>query len=392
MTAASPRHHSAAAWRLASVVLAWLCFASGVLLAGWGTAWGAVFVWAPLAAVGLYLATALRLAILDMVAEFTYRERFGAFLVHVVAFFAPVLFLGLKGPAHALGALGALIAFHAATPSHYGRLLACSGALVVAAYTRMDQPPAGFGPIWALLALLTVRCLHVRFTLEEEGDARGPDMTFEVRQMLPAVGLPMLAGLLVFAAAAAFLEPRALSFRAGDVQSPYRPIGPVSSTSAFFDAAMVVVLVVVLLVLLNYLQSLLRNLKNGAGDEGVPLGGRARVLADALAAEDRLADEATTGARDRILRAFRRLVKGLASAAPRSPHETPVEYARRVARISERTELASAQASTFDVACYSPQDVTEQAAGDYEGYVASELELVRSRTSPQGNTPRATNP
>lgn len=377
-----PRHHSASAWRIASVVLAWCTFALGVFMAGWESAWGAPFVWAPLAAVGLYFATNLRHSIQDMVSEFSYRERFAAFILHVVVFFSPTLFLGLKGPAHAFGALGALIALHAATPSHYGRLLACAGALVITAYSRTEQPPPGLGPLWALLALATVRTLHVRFTLESEGDVRGPDIRYESRQLLPAIGLPMLAAMAIFAVTAAFLEPRALRFQPAQTDAPYRPVGPVSLSSPFFDAAMVVILVIVLLVVLNYLQTLLRNLKQGAGEDEMPIPGRARILEDVPAGDDPLAEEAVTGTRERILKAFRRLVKGLAAATPRALHETPAEYAQRLARISEREELAAAQTDTFDQACYSPQDLSDTAASEYEGYVSSELELVRARTRP----------
>ncbi len=351
-------------------------------MACWDEGWGAVVLWPPLAAAGLYFSTVLRLAIADMVAEFSYRERFGAFLLHLVVPCAPWMFLGLPGLAHALGALGVLIAFHAATPSHFGRLLACSGALVLSAYAGANQPPAGLAPVWALLALLAVRTLHVRFVLEAEGDPHGPDTRHELRQLLPAVGAPMLAALLVFATTAALLEPRALSFQSTGMQETAHPIGPVAVASPFLDAAIIVVLVVALLAMLNYLQSQLRKLNQGSGEDPLPLGGRTAVLAEDAADDGSLSEEAATGDRERILKAFRRLTKGLATAVPRAGHETPAEYALRLARLSERAELAAVQSRTFDGACYSPGEPSRQEADEYEGYVATELDIVRERAKP----------
>jgi len=371
-------------WRLASVVLSWFSFEISLMAISWDRGFAPAMLWGPLAGIGLYLATQSRLVIIDMISQFTYRERFGALIVHAVVLIVPSLFLGLRGMGHALGALGTLIAFQAVHPQHFGRLALVSGFLLFYGVASDPSPPGAYFLIWIAAQVLAARALHIRFLLEHHDGEYGPDMRHEPRQLALTLAVPLLIGGLSYWLLSLVLEPKVIRIVPESGREQLPPMGPVSNTSVFFDAIILIAMIVGILVLLHWIRNKLTDLRKGIAEDPDLLAGRARSVDADEAAGAGLVEETATGARERTLLAFRQFMRRIASlGVPRQEFETAPEFAARIASRTERPAQAADASVAFDVACYSTEPMTSEQADDYEAFLSEEAALVERLIGPR---------
>ena len=377
-------------WRLASVVLSWFSFEISLMAISWDRGFAPAMLWGALSAVGLYLATQSRLVIIDMISQFTYRERFGALLVHGLVLILPSMFLGLKGMGHALGALGTLIAFTAVQPQHFGRLALVSAFLLFYGVASDPAPPGGYFLLWIAAQILAARALHIRFLLEHHDGEHGPDMRHEPRQMALTLAVPLIIGGLSYTLLSLVLEPKVIRVVPESGRERLPPMGRVSDTSVFFDAIILIGMIIGILVLLHWIRNKLTDLRKGIAEDPDPLGGRAKAVDAADSADTGLVEETATGARERTMLAFRKFARRIASlGVPRQEFETAPEFTARIASHSDRKSQAADASVTFDVACYSSEPMTPEQADEYEGFLDQEAALVERNLGPRatGNPP-----
>lgn len=370
-------------WRLASVALAWLSFEISLIAISWDRGFAPAMLWGALAGIGLYLATQARFVIIDTLSQFTYRERFGVLLAHLLVVFAPSMFLGLKGMGHALGALGTLIAFHAVHPQHFGRLALVSGFLLFYGIASDPAPPGAYFLLWLAAQILAMRALHIRFLLETHDGEVGPDMRGEPRQLATTLAVPLIVGGIAYVLLSLFLEPKVIRVvpQSGREQLP--PMGRVSSTSVFFDAIVLIGMIIGILVLLHWIRNKLTDLRKGIAEDPGIMGGRAKATDAPDGEGSGLVEESASGARERVLLAFRRFVRRVASlGVPRQEFETAPEFSARMASHSRRASEAVEASQSFEVACYSSEPMTYEQATSYEGFLDEEAKLIERELTP----------
>lgn len=336
--------------------------------------------WWALVVFGLIVSHRARHAILELLGEMRYRERFLAFLAHLVAMLLPRLVLDLRGWEHALSALMVFIAFHAVSPVQFGRLMAVSALQVVVAISAAGRVPEWMPVLWLGLLIVALRMQQVRTTLEANAAEIGPAPVEEIRR----IGAPLLAGLASAAVAWAIAlfvaqwTPKRLEFRPF-AAGPQGALGPVGLSAVLWDAFFIVLGLAFLIGVLAWLDKKLRSRQRGRMQPDSQGLSSMRLENDPVISEDRLEREAPGGARERVLAAFAQLSRRLEPRGlARMPSEPSEAYLGRLAtrgpEEAQRREVPSIE--VFQVACYSHE--LEPSIEDAETFEAAATRLAES--------------
>ncbi|MDX2175201.1 MAG: hypothetical protein SF028_01905 [Candidatus Sumerlaeia bacterium] len=365
------------AWRFTHLASLWILavLTTVLCLAGDSPRWILqAAVWSGLFALALSVSARYHVLLGELFAQFTYRERFGAFLLHCFFLIVPLLFFRVRGWFHAFLAVLLLVALHVVGPRHGGRFIGLCAGLALAALMPPASPLEWLVFPWLAAALFAARAQHVRFLLEDHDEQFGPPLLGAWRELAVALLLPVAVGAAVYAVGRDYLVPRALAF---DAPSPAVRRTPgqswFSMNEALFDGVVLLALVLGLLVLVNWMDKWLRSRRKAGGDV-VTLGGAFRQsIPDGSAAGAAAVVDPGAGDRARILRAFANFTRAMRPFGDsRRDAETAAEYLDRI-------HVPGPEADAFDRACYSNSEIAPFDADSFERAVAAELESTRAR-------------
>lgn len=287
-------------------------------------------------AVSLGAALGLRLAILDFLGGFHYREKFALFLGHLVLLISPLALFGgaWLGPGLAL----VLIALAAQTvnPLGFHRYLALCALMILMALWRRPPGEVAWALAWMALAGALLVARRVRFALEESG---AEDLRVSPWPALAMWGIFAGAPVALAAAAAALWTPPAPAARlrplAGWESGAARPPAPsLDPGRLVWQALGVAVALAVAIGVLHWLASR-RARKAKAAPTAEELLARAEAdTAPPPPPPREPAPLAGGSPRARILRAWRRWERALAALElKRRAAWTSREYTARLSRI-----------------------------------------------------------
>jgi hypothetical protein len=379
--AARPRENDpipAVGWELIHVVatgvLATLALAISFRVADAGVS-GALLLYGVLAWGGLLLARAARTFLLDLFAQFHYREKFALFLAHGVVMLVPWT-LGFRGWNHAFAAVLALLCLQAVHALGFGRVYAMTVLMVLAHLPGREATPFALAGAWMLALLACVRVEHIRFTLERHPSSRG----LPLRDALAGSFLPIVLssglGLVVWLASASLFrgQRRPLVLEVGVLRGA-GDIGPVGGGGYLFDAVLLVGMIIGALVVLQWIERKFRRRRASPGQEetlGVTELRHDRTVPTEMAPQfDEEGD-----ARGRILRRFRQLGHALA----RRDDETPREFLGRLTTAGD--PLPGFVPALLDRAAYSRLPVDDAQAAELLARLDAWETQVREETEP----------
>jgi hypothetical protein len=351
-----------------------------------------LLLWAPLAVVGLAFSRAARTFLVDLFSQFQYREKFGLFLIHMLAVMVPTL-VGLKGTANAASILIVMLCFQAVQAVTFGRIAFLCGLVVTLRATAPPIPPFPLVGGWMLGLLLAMRLEHVRFRIEALDAERRPMLGVLVRETIWSALAPWGAAVAAYLVLDHFLEgkTRWLEYT-GPAAGPAQALGPVSSSEALLWAFALSALIIATIAFLAWLERRLRTRRGGAGlgEEDLMASGESRR--PHTPPEPPPEEEPLTGdARSRILERFRRLADNLARLGlARRDGETALEFTDRVGGESGvGARLFNATRAHFDPACYSETPISEaDAAAFLQAFDETEPRIVLALEpgTPKGTT------
>jgi hypothetical protein len=356
-----------------------LALLAGLTMAAVGTWWGTP-VWAPAAAVGvgtwllLRLAHWLRLAISELYRQLQYREKFGLFLAHVAVVVAAGGLAGVRDPGMLLIILAAVLSLQAINGLWVARLIFALVAAFFVSLARVPAPPVGLGVAWMAALLLAIRLGHVRFRIEQLGaECRIPWGDF-LRRTATVVALPVLAGWGAWRVAGwAGLSRRMPVRRAPD--QPVDWMGALREAIAALPTWQQILVLVALAGLIGVViwmhQLLQRRRPNTPPAESLGEGS-VRPWQAPTTEETPPVEETPTGARARVLAAFRQFATALGRGGQGRPAgETAAGYLARHAPAADTT--------VFDRACYASMELSDEEAAAFE---RSLREAAENRPAP----------
>ncbi|MCC6547547.1 DUF4129 domain-containing protein [Candidatus Sumerlaeota bacterium] len=324
---------------------------------------------------GLLVSHALKVLIGDFYRQFQYREKFFLFLVHFAAMICPYFFFRLfvfgKPAAFTIlfSILLVMLSFQAIDKFFFGRIHATQFALVliVALYFRAVLNPALLF-CWFGAFLFSIRYGHIAQRMEDHGIGTGVERWTTMRRGIVSIASVILCGVAAGWASTRWLPQHRFGFQAPQVDVAQYPFARVTEGQMLVRAFILFVLIVAILVLLKWIDSKLMRRKGtqlAVEADGAVI---AKVFKVDSISEEPLQVEDVTGAREKILTAFRRFNERLQKIDQgRRENETVPAYFERLERaVKELQELQTAGSTAFDQACYGNEEPTVK---DAEGFV-----------------------
>lgn len=367
--------HLLAAFGLSCLVLAALFWREeGLLLPPW-------MFYTVTAGTVLALAQVLRPLLVEVYAQFHYREKFALFLVYAVMMDLPWL-LGMKGWSHAFAVLVSTLGFLCIHPIGFGRLYAVTLLVLFGTHVREPIPPFPLSALWMLLFLLALRLEYVRFRMERYRREGRIGLRGVMAGALFGAVMPWVLGLMVLIVSVAWTggDVRQLTF-SPPMQST-APMGPVTPSEVLVDAIILIALIIVSLLLIQWIEKKLRRRQSAKvpTEEDLLEANELREEV-ALGEEPRQAEETGADPRSRVLARFRRFCEALSPIGlQRASNETAGEYFQRL-RLSvlEGWGLDAADVGLFNRSCYSDAPVAESEANGFDVRVSrAEMKLRES--------------
>lgn len=336
--------------------------------------------------VGLLVSQFLKVLIGDLYRQFQYREKFFLFLIHLAAMICPYFFFRLwvfGKPAACtilLSIVLVMLCFQAIDKFFLGRIYAIQFMIVVIAalYFRGILSPVLIF-VWFALLLFSIRYAHIAQRLESFSDGGGVELWPALRRGILPIALVILAGIAAGWFAGNHLPRYHFSFQVPPVDTNQRPFERLSEGQFMVRSLILFALIVTILILLKWLDSKLLRRKGApiAIEDGGNVTARVHRL-DSIA-EEPLSVEQVSGAREKILSAFRQFNERLSAIdLGRRENETVPDYFERLERsLAELEALKNAGSTAFDQACYGSDEPTLEQADRFVALLNGKIRSLK---------------